>query len=98
MVNIMGLDKFTKTEFFPIMEGPNRGKRSIGLDLESEGGREVLAALVKTADVFVTNFREATRKKTKARGRGHSRDKPERHLFPRYRSRGPRGRRSQRGL
>jgi crotonobetainyl-CoA:carnitine CoA-transferase CaiB-like acyl-CoA transferase len=63
LVNIMGLDKFTQTEFFPIMEGPNRGKRSIGLDLESEGGRKILEALVKSADVFVTNFREATRKK-----------------------------------
>ncbi|MGX7681196.1 CaiB/BaiF CoA transferase family protein [Jatrophihabitans sp. DSM 45814] len=63
LVNIMGLDKFTETEFFPIMEGPNRGKRSIGLDLESAGGRKVLEALLKTADVFVTNFREATRKK-----------------------------------
>src|ERR1700744_5184398 len=63
LVNIMGLDQFTKTEFFPIMEGPNRGKRSIGLDLESEGGRRVLEALIKKADVFVTNFREATRQK-----------------------------------
>jgi crotonobetainyl-CoA:carnitine CoA-transferase CaiB-like acyl-CoA transferase len=65
LVNIMGLDKFTATEFFPIMEGPNRGKRSIGLDLESEGGRRVLEALIKQADVFVTNFREGTRQKLK---------------------------------
>ena len=63
LVNIMGLDKFTQTEFYPIMEGPNRGKRSIGLDLASEGGRKVLEALIRSADVFVTNFREATRQK-----------------------------------
>src|ERR1700744_1026284 len=56
LVNIMGLDKFTQTEFFPIMEGPNRGKRSIGLDLESEGGRKVLEALVRSAGGVVTDF------------------------------------------
>src|SRR5580700_7519238 len=33
----------------------NRGKRSIGLNLGSDEGREVLYALVKEADVFVTN-------------------------------------------
>jgi crotonobetainyl-CoA:carnitine CoA-transferase CaiB-like acyl-CoA transferase len=63
LVNIMGLDTFTPTEFFPIMEAPNRGKRSIGLDLASEGGRKVLEALIAKADVFVTNFREETRQK-----------------------------------
>jgi crotonobetainyl-CoA:carnitine CoA-transferase CaiB-like acyl-CoA transferase len=63
LVNIMGLDTFTPTEFFPIMEAPNRGKRSIGLDLASEGGRRVLEALIAKADVFVTNFREETRRK-----------------------------------
>src|ERR1700753_3708545 len=65
LVNIMGLDQFTKTEFFPIMEGPNRGKRSIAVYLESEGARKILTALVKSADVFVTNFREGTRQKLK---------------------------------
>ena len=63
LVNIMGLDTFTPTEFFPIMEAPNRGKRSIGLDLASEGGRKVLEALIAKADVFVTNFRAETRQK-----------------------------------
>ena len=65
LVNIMGLDTFTPTGFFPIMEGPNRGKRSIGLDLASEGGRRVLEALIAKADVFVTNFREETRLRLK---------------------------------
>lgn len=63
LVNIMGLDTFTPTDFFPIMEGPNRGKRSIGLDLASDGGRKVLEALIAKADVFVTNFRAETREK-----------------------------------
>jgi crotonobetainyl-CoA:carnitine CoA-transferase CaiB-like acyl-CoA transferase len=35
----------------------NRGKRSIALDLRTEGGREILDKLLATADVFLTNFR-----------------------------------------
>jgi len=35
----------------------NRGKRSILLDLKSEGGQEVFWRLVKTADVFHNNMR-----------------------------------------
>jgi crotonobetainyl-CoA:carnitine CoA-transferase CaiB-like acyl-CoA transferase len=35
----------------------NRNKRSIAIDLKSEGGKEVLFRLVKEADVFVQNFR-----------------------------------------
>lgn len=64
LVSIMGLDQGVASQtFFPIMEGPNRGKRSIGLNLETPGGRRVLEELVKSADVFVTNLREPTRKK-----------------------------------
>ena len=38
------------------MELANRGKRSIGLDVSTEGGRDVLLKLVESADVFLTNF------------------------------------------
>jgi len=38
-----------------MFELPNRGKRSVGLDLTTDGGREMLYKLVETADVFVTN-------------------------------------------
>jgi crotonobetainyl-CoA:carnitine CoA-transferase CaiB-like acyl-CoA transferase len=45
------------------VEHPNRGKRSVGLDLASEDGREVLMKLVATSDVFLTNFLPSARKK-----------------------------------
>ena len=39
-----------------MMEQSNRGKKSIGIDLATDGGRDVLYDLVKDADVFLTNF------------------------------------------
>ncbi|MEM1074591.1 MAG: CoA transferase [Pseudomonadota bacterium] len=41
--------------FFPSF---NRGKRSITLDLKCEAGKTALGQLLKTADVFVENFRD----------------------------------------
>ncbi|MGE0881064.1 MAG: CaiB/BaiF CoA transferase family protein [Acidimicrobiia bacterium] len=38
-------------------EQNNRGKRSIGLDIRTEKGRELMYKLVAGADVFLTNFR-----------------------------------------
>ncbi|MFC6835932.1 CaiB/BaiF CoA transferase family protein [Halomarina ordinaria] len=40
-----------------VFDAVNRGKRSVGLDLKSEGGREALAALVEEADVVFEQFR-----------------------------------------
>jgi crotonobetainyl-CoA:carnitine CoA-transferase CaiB-like acyl-CoA transferase len=42
--------------FAPLMEHPNRGKRSIGLALEHPAALEVLHDIVRQCDVFVTNF------------------------------------------
>ncbi|WP_330255208.1 CoA transferase [Nocardia sp. NBC_00565] len=44
------------SSFFPIMEGPNRGKRSVGLALEKPAARRVLEELIRRSDVFLTNF------------------------------------------
>ena len=40
--------------------GINRNKRSIGLDLASEGGRTVLLKMLETADVLIENFKPGT--------------------------------------
>jgi crotonobetainyl-CoA:carnitine CoA-transferase CaiB-like acyl-CoA transferase len=47
--------------FAPLMEHPNRGKRSIGLALEKPGARAVLGELIRTSDVFLTNFLPSAR-------------------------------------
>ena len=45
----------------PNVEHPNRGKRSIGIDVSTEAeGREMLYELVADADVFLTNFLPGT--------------------------------------
>lgn len=48
-----------------MMEQPNRGKRSVGIDLASPEGHEVLMKLVATADVFLTNYLPQVRAKLK---------------------------------
>ncbi|GAA3226681.1 CoA transferase [Actinocorallia longicatena] len=52
-----------KGTFHPIMEHPNRGKRSIGLDLETAEGRAILDDLLRDADVFLTNFLPSARRR-----------------------------------
>jgi crotonobetainyl-CoA:carnitine CoA-transferase CaiB-like acyl-CoA transferase len=49
--------------FQPLMEHPNRGKRSIGLALEVASGHDVLMDLVRGADVFITNFLPSARQR-----------------------------------
>ncbi len=46
-----------------MMEQPNRGKRSLGLNLASDEGRELLYRLAETSDVFLTNLLPAARAK-----------------------------------
>jgi crotonobetainyl-CoA:carnitine CoA-transferase CaiB-like acyl-CoA transferase len=46
-----------------MMEVPNRGKKSVGIDLKTDGGRELLYRLAEQSDVFLTNFLPAARRK-----------------------------------
>jgi crotonobetainyl-CoA:carnitine CoA-transferase CaiB-like acyl-CoA transferase len=55
--------KVTDVHFW--FENYNRNKKSIGLDLRKEQGREILYKLVKATDVFVTNFQYPTLDKLK---------------------------------
>jgi crotonobetainyl-CoA:carnitine CoA-transferase CaiB-like acyl-CoA transferase len=45
----------------PFLEVPNRGKRSMTVDLQNPGGREVLLKVVESADVFLTSYLPALR-------------------------------------
>ena len=49
----------------PLIEHPNRGKRSVGIDVSTPGGQEVLYEIAKIADVFLTNYMPAQRQKNK---------------------------------
>ena len=49
----------------PLFEHSNRGKRSLGLDLTSDEGRDILYRLVATSDVFLTNKLARVRSKLK---------------------------------
>ena len=49
----------------PFMEHPNRGKRSVGVDISTPEGMEVIYELAKTADVFLTNYLPKQRQKMK---------------------------------
>jgi crotonobetainyl-CoA:carnitine CoA-transferase CaiB-like acyl-CoA transferase len=49
----------------PLMEHPNRGKRSVGIDVSTPGGQEVIYELAKSSDVFLTNYLPAQRQKNK---------------------------------
>ena len=48
-----------------MVEQPHRGKRSIGIDIATPEGHEVLMKLVERADVFLTNYLPPVRRKLK---------------------------------
>jgi crotonobetainyl-CoA:carnitine CoA-transferase CaiB-like acyl-CoA transferase len=77
-----------------MIEQPNRGKRSVGIDLSHPDGHEALMRLVEGADVFLTNYLPHVRTKLKidtedlrarnpdiviARGSGNGPKGPEAH-------------------
>lgn len=47
----------------PMMQHPNRGKRSIAIDLAHPEGRELVYELARDADVFLTNYLPSVRQK-----------------------------------
>ncbi len=48
-----------------MMEHPNRGKRSVGIDISTPEGQEVLYEIAKQSDVFLTNYRASVRQKNR---------------------------------
>ena len=48
-----------------IIEQPNRGKRSIGIDISTDGGRDLLYQLAESSDVFLTSFLPDVRQRLK---------------------------------
>jgi crotonobetainyl-CoA:carnitine CoA-transferase CaiB-like acyl-CoA transferase len=48
-----------------LIEHPNRGKRSVGIDLATADGQDVLYELARTSDVFLTNFLPHVRQQNK---------------------------------
>jgi len=92
LIRVGGQDNTANVNF--LMEHANRGKRSLGLDIASEDGREILYEIVRHSDVFLTNFlpgalerlqctvealREINPKIIYARGTAHGVRGPERH-------------------
>ncbi|MBU6206649.1 MAG: CoA transferase, partial [Alphaproteobacteria bacterium] len=48
-----------------LIEHPNRGKRSVGIDISKPEGQEVLYELARHSDVFLTNYLPQVRQKNK---------------------------------
>ncbi len=48
-----------------MIEQPNRGKKSVGINLASDDGREAFLKLVESADVLLTNYLPPIRRKLK---------------------------------
>ena len=46
-------------------EHPNRGKRSVGVDISKPDGVQLIYEIAKTADVFLTNYLPSQRQKMK---------------------------------
>ncbi|MFF0224087.1 CaiB/BaiF CoA transferase family protein [Streptomyces sp. NPDC004629] len=80
----------------PNVAHANRGKRSIGLDMATPKGREVLHELARDADVFLTSFLPASRTRLGI-DIGDIRAVNPRIVYARGSALGPRGAESDRG-
>jgi crotonobetainyl-CoA:carnitine CoA-transferase CaiB-like acyl-CoA transferase len=79
-----------------LMEHANRGKRSIGIDIQSPDGRALLYELVKSSDVFLTNFLPAARRKLEI-DVAHVRKVNPKIIYARGSAYGPRGPEAEKG-
>lgn len=79
-----------------MFEVPNRGKRSVGLDLSTDDGRELLYRLCETADVFVTSYLPSVRARLKI-DVGDIRARNANIVYVRGSGQGPRGDEADRG-
>lgn len=92
LIQVGGRDNTAQINF--LMEHANRGKRSIGLDVGKPEGLDLLYAIAKTSDVFLTSFLPGSRQRLKidlehiravnpkiiyARGSAHGERGPESH-------------------
>lgn len=48
-----------------LMQHPNRGKRSVGIDISTPEGQELLYEIARTCDIFLTNYLPSARQKLK---------------------------------
>src|SRR5215470_13064195 len=79
-----------------MVEQSNRGKRSVGIDLATPGGRALLYRLVEKADVFLTNFLPAARRRLEIDVQHIRRQNP-RIVYVRGHGQGARGEEAERG-
>ncbi len=48
-----------------LMQHPNRGKRSVGIDISTPEGQELIYEIAKSCDIFLTNYLPSARQKLK---------------------------------
>ena len=94
----LGLDRHRRVQRQGrrLMEHANRGKKSLGLDLTSDEGRDILYRLAAISDVFLTNKMAGSAVAAADRGRRHPGPQPEHHLRAGHRLRQPRSRHRRR--
>ena len=84
-----GLDRrrpSSPSDVHALLEHSNRGKRSLGLDLTSPEGLEILYKLAATADVFLTNKLPSVRDEAQDRASTTSGPTTRHHLRARHRA------------
>jgi crotonobetainyl-CoA:carnitine CoA-transferase CaiB-like acyl-CoA transferase len=79
-----------------LVQQPNRGKRSIGLDIAHPAGRELLYRIAQTCDVFLTNFLPDARRRLRIDVE-HIRARNPKIIYARGHAYGSRGPEAERG-